>query len=92
MIDWTRVEELKSDVGADEFDEVVELFFMEVETAIEALPDATDRDAALHFIKGCALNLGLVDLAALCDTRADDPQIIAVFEGSKTELSAKQAA
>ena len=37
MIDWTRVSELRDEVGAEDFDEVVELFLEEVDEAIKIL-------------------------------------------------------
>ena len=42
MIDWARVSELLDEVGAEDFDEVVELFLEEVDEAIVALRDLTD--------------------------------------------------
>ena len=42
MIDWARVSELRDEVGAEDFDEVVELFLEEVDEAIAALRDLTD--------------------------------------------------
>ena len=35
MIDWSRVEELRDKIGAEDFDEVVELFLSEVEDRID---------------------------------------------------------
>jgi HPt (histidine-containing phosphotransfer) domain-containing protein len=70
MIDWTRVAELRDEVGDDAFEEVVELFLEEVQEVAERLatpPATADQLAAdLHFLKGSALNLGFTDLAALC--------------------------
>lgn len=69
MIDWDRVGELKEEVGADAFGEVVEIFLDEMDEAIAALPDQNGADAlseALHFLKGSALNIGFSGLAALC--------------------------
>ncbi|WP_442970022.1 hypothetical protein [Roseovarius sp. ZX-A-9] len=37
MIDWSRVAELRSEIGAEDFDEVVELFLEEVEAEISVL-------------------------------------------------------
>jgi len=69
MINWTRVAELRSDIGADGFDEVVGLFLDEVVGEIERLragcPD-TDLERKLHFLKGCGLNMGFHQFAALC--------------------------
>ena len=66
MIDWTKVTELVNDVGRDGFDEVLELFLQEVETALQTMALSEDLEAALHFVKGCAMNLGFTEFAALC--------------------------
>ena len=68
MIDWTRVDELRAEVGEVGFDEVVDLFLEETDEVIARLADTEDavlgRD--LHFLKGSALNLGLQNLALRC--------------------------
>lgn len=69
MIDWSRLNELRDEVGADDFDEVVTLFVEEAEETIERLsPDATADalEADLHALKGSALNLGFSELAEIC--------------------------
>jgi HPt (histidine-containing phosphotransfer) domain-containing protein len=70
MIDWSRVSELIEEIGAEDFGEIVELFLMEVETAIEALEGAVGNASAteeqMHFLKGAALNLGFESLAQIC--------------------------
>lgn len=69
MIDWGRVQDLRDEIGADAFGEVVELFLDEVDTEIEKLrlPDAAQNlEALLHFLKGSALNLGFAAFADLC--------------------------
>jgi histidine phosphotransfer protein HptB len=69
MIDWMHVNELRADMG-DGFDELVEVFLEEMDSAIAALDPAADPStvsASLHFLKGAALNLGFRDFAALCD-------------------------
>ncbi len=61
MIRWERVNELRDEVGADDFKEVVDLFLEEVEEVIERLrdsPDPTRFEEDFHFLKGSALNLG----------------------------------
>ncbi|NHX27648.1 Hpt domain-containing protein, partial [Escherichia coli] len=68
MIDWDRVTELKTEVGEEAFDEVVDLFLEETDEEIAKLGTAVhsgDLPEILHFIKGSALNLGFADLAAL---------------------------
>ncbi len=70
MIDWDRVRELRREIGADHFDEVVALFFGEADEAIARLSGnegALALSSDLHSLKGAALNLGFGRLAALCD-------------------------
>lgn len=69
MIDWGRVRELRGDIGAEDFDEVVDLFLCEAAEVIErimACPDAKARATDLHFLKGSARNMGFHALGALC--------------------------
>ena len=69
MIDWKRISELKREIGDAEFDEVVELFIEEVDAVILRLkqePNPELFEENLHFLKGCSVNLGFADLAALC--------------------------
>ncbi|MDD9743131.1 MULTISPECIES: Hpt domain-containing protein [Marinovum] len=67
MIDWSRVSELREEVGEEDFAEVVELFLDEVDGVIGTLaPETADLEAQLHFLKGSALNLGFAAFAALC--------------------------
>lgn len=69
MIDWDRVRDLREEIGAEGFAEVVDLFLEEVEEEIGRLRDDSDQtrlEAQLHFLKGSALNLGFVDFSGLC--------------------------
>lgn len=69
MIDWDRINELKNEIGEEDFAEVVVLFLAEVEEVIDGFRDAlnvTDLENKMHFLKGSALNLGFSDLADLC--------------------------
>ena len=71
MIDWTRIKDLRSEIGEDDFLEVVAMFLEETDEVVGQLDGAPDLPAVesrLHFLKGSALNLGLTDLAALCQT------------------------
>jgi len=102
MIDWDRVSELRDEVGADDFDEVVDLFLGEVEGELAELPDPNDAAALenkLHFLKGSALNLGFSAFADLCqagETNAKTgevsginlPEINACYQKSKSEFLA----
>ena len=69
MIDWTRINELRDEIGADGFDEVVDMFLEEADEVIARLTSgglAKSLEADLHFLKGAALNLGFDELATLC--------------------------
>jgi len=69
MIDWERVSELREEVGAEDFGEVVDLFLDEVEEVLRRLRDAPRVETFeedFHFLKGSALNLGFADFGALC--------------------------
>lgn len=106
MIDWNRVIELRNEIGADDFDEVAQLFLEETDEVIASI--GSDRSAqaiesALHFLKGSALNLGFRKLAALCQSgekaaasgdydSIDIAALIAVYEASKHAFDAGQEA
>ena len=75
MIDWARVRELKDEVGADAFDEVVELFLEEVEEVIVRLQGG-DRS---QLETGSALSQG----------QRAEPRVPAIFgslHGRRTPL------
>ncbi|MEM8554412.1 MAG: Hpt domain-containing protein [Pseudomonadota bacterium] len=69
MLDWSRIEELREEVGEDAFGEVVDLFLDEVSDTLGQL-DSHDTPAAMeeamHFLKGASLNLGFSALSELC--------------------------
>lgn len=69
MINWNRVIELRDEIGADDFAEIVDVFVDEVDEKIDQLRDGIapeELEGVLHFLKGSALSLGFADLAALC--------------------------
>lgn len=70
MIDWTRVRELCDEIGAEDFEEVVELFLSEVEETLDTLIDSMGEppvmEEKMHFLKGSALNLGFSAFAQYC--------------------------
>jgi len=103
MIDWQRVTELRDEIGAEDFEEVAEIFLEEVDEIIYRLtnsPDPARFEEDLHLLKGSALNLGFRDFATLC---ADGEQmsaggragevtlapIIACYHASKTQFAAQ---
>jgi histidine phosphotransfer protein HptB len=102
MIDWKRVEELRSEIGADGFVEVADMFLDEADQAVRALMDGIAADQVegqLHFLKGSALNLGLADLASICQdgerkaaagygALVDLQKVAAVYQASRAVLLA----
>lgn len=69
MIEWSRVAELRDEIGSDDFSEVVDLFIEEVAEGVGTLNgklNASEIERTLHFLKGSALNLGFRDFAARC--------------------------
>lgn len=98
MIDWPHVDELRADMG-ESFGEIVEVFLEDVAEGLKMLgaADLDDRAAALHFLKGAALNLGFSQFAGLCasgevdanEGRSRDVDLAAInasFEASKHEF------
>ncbi|WP_120500105.1 Hpt domain-containing protein [Roseovarius sp. EL26] len=74
MIDWNRVNELRDEIGIEDFDEIVSLFLDEVETeitGIKQLETYMELGEKLHFLKGSALNLGFEGFAQLCQQGED---------------------
>ena len=69
MINWDKVSELRGEIGAEDFGEVVEIFLEEVDEEITKLRHNEDHatlEAQLHFLKGSALNLGFTNFSDLC--------------------------
>lgn len=75
MIDWTRIEALEEEVGADALPEIVAIFLEETDAAVDGLRSiatgAARADppagmaARMHFVAGSAGQLGLTRLCAL---------------------------
>jgi HPt (histidine-containing phosphotransfer) domain-containing protein len=96
MIDWERVKELRGEIGADDFAEVVTMFLEEADEAMARLTpgmSAKEMEEDLHFMKGAALNLGFSSLSTLCqegerraaggDTGVDLLAVKSVYAASK---------
>ena len=102
MIDWDRVDDLREEIGEEDFGEVVELFLEEVEEVVERLTNAPVVSALeedMHFLKGSALNLGFASFASLCEKgeaaaregqgdTIDLPTVISAFQTTKGEFLA----
>ncbi|GLQ28293.1 Hpt domain-containing protein [Sulfitobacter pacificus] len=102
MIDWSHVQQLCLEVGAEDFDEVVELFFEEVEDTLSRLEERNDTAslaADMHFLKGSALSLGFSEMSQLCHAAEKSAEngasdgvnigaILQVYSASKQEFLA----
>ena len=61
--------ELRDEVGAEDFGEVVDVFLEEVEQGLADLQTANspaELESLLHLLKGCAWNLGFQAVGSLC--------------------------
>lgn len=103
MIDWQRVSALREEVGAEDFDEVVELFLKEVDGEMEGLHSAQNQGQLgekLHFLKGSALSLGFRQFSSLCKkgeaalsgesgTEVDLSELVTCYRQSREEFLSK---
>jgi HPt (histidine-containing phosphotransfer) domain-containing protein len=90
MVDWSRVEELAHDLGSEDFDEVFALFLEEVEEKLGGLAQSEQLSQDLHFLKGCAANLGFVSLQQACadaETNCTASTIAAVQEAYQRSVA-----
>ena len=103
MIDWKRVSELRDEVGAEDFDEVVDLFLLEVDEEIDQLTHELapqKLSEKLHFLKGSALSLGFSEFSQRCaaaelemaqtaDAAVDIDGIISSYGASRSKFIAE---
>lgn len=92
MIHWPRVKQLRDEVGADEFPEVVQIFMEEVQEMLDRIRADADRselERNLHFLKGSALSLGFQAFSKLCQdgerqSAAGDAELVDLEEITRT--------
>ena len=86
MIDAARLKELEDDFGAEDLDEIIEAFLDEAEEALGALAGMlgreaeTERAGQLHFLKGCARNIGARDLGDVCEALESGSRVFSAEE------------
>ncbi|WP_417245364.1 Hpt domain-containing protein [Celeribacter sp.] len=69
MIDWKHIEELRTEVGEEDFSEVASIFLEEVDERVARMrndPNPNSLEQDLHFLKGSSLNLGFTVFSSLC--------------------------
>lgn len=85
MIDWTRIDDLKEELGEEDFEEVFEIFLDEVQESVDSLdadPSGAALEAILHSVKGNAVTVGFSKLAELAGAGE-----IEAGQGSQVNLS-----
>lgn len=100
MLNQSRIDELKAEVGEDDFTEVVELFCEEMDEVFDNIQHANPAKLRedLHFLKGSALNVGLEAVGNLCisaenalagspEANPDLTELRSVYEQSKLALA-----
>lgn len=89
MIDWSRIEELRHELGAEDFAEIVPLFLEETDEAANNLRnraiDTAGLEEQLHFLKSSALNMGFSAFSVLCQ---QGESMAARGDGALVDLSA----
>ncbi len=73
MINQARLQDLKQDFGEEDLAELIESFLEEAASTVEALSAlvtdgySKERSDQFHFLKGCAPNVGAMELADQCE-------------------------
>lgn len=67
-VDWDRLNELRADIGEEDFADVAMLFVAELQETLEGLGPDEATPADFHFLRGSAANLGFVTLVHACAT------------------------
>ena len=67
-IDWDHLASLRDDVGAEDFADIVLLFFAEIGEKLDQMQGAGTAPAVddFHFLRGSAANLGFTDMVEAC--------------------------
>lgn len=70
-VDWDRLNELRADIGEEDFADVALLFVAELQETLDGLAPDKATAADFHFLRGSAANLGFVTLVSACSTAED---------------------
>lgn len=68
VVDWDRLNELRADIGEEDFADVAILFVAELHETLERLTPEGATAADFHFLRGSAANLGFEALLRACST------------------------
>jgi HPt (histidine-containing phosphotransfer) domain-containing protein len=95
-VDWDRLNELKTDIGEEDFADVAMLFVTELQDTLSALTPENAAAHDFHFLRGSASNLGFTALVTACSTaeaacasgqRPDVDAVRVAFDGALSEMS-----
>ncbi|MBL4627215.1 MAG: Hpt domain-containing protein [Roseicyclus sp.] len=65
-VDWDRLNELRADIGEEDFADVAMLFVAELQETLDGLTEQSATTADFHYLRGSAANLGFVTVVAAC--------------------------
>ncbi len=86
-VDWDRLNELRDDIGEEDFADVAIMFVGELQETLDRLTEGTAIASDFHFLRGSASNLGFVALVAACLAAE-----AACNDGQSPDLAAVRAA
>jgi HPt (histidine-containing phosphotransfer) domain-containing protein len=68
-VDWDHLMSLRDDIGAEDFKEIVLLFFTEIGEKLDHMGAAGTPPSAgdFHFLRGSAANLGFIAMVRACE-------------------------
>ncbi|MEM7711896.1 MAG: hypothetical protein AAF264_14355 [Pseudomonadota bacterium] len=91
MIDMTRMDELRAEIGQEDLVMILDVYLAEAGEMLASLSDTLspdDRAKALHFLRSGALNLGLDGLAAAADRPdIDVDALTAAFDATRRAVA-----
>ncbi len=67
-VDWDRLNELKNDIGEEDFADVAILFVAELQETLSGMTATGAAAEDFHFLRGSAANLGFKALVDACTT------------------------
>lgn len=98
MIDWTKLNDLRSNIGDKDFSDLAHLFVTEMGERLAQIAAAPSKATVedFHFLRGGAANLGLLTMVAACHAAetacraGGTPDIAAVSHAFGAAVSAIQ--
>lgn len=74
MVSWKRIDELRAEIGDEDFEEILTMFLSEVEESLGRMGNPIGIELLqeeLHALRGAALNVGMQKVAMLCGDAED---------------------